>query len=96
MSDALIDLSHITITGQASVLHRPGAVRLDDYPHLVYAPEQYIGKGICTEDNGTSVADIANELAINPDIAAVVAKFATTEAHVRDAIQYALKVEYCH
>lgn len=85
-----IDLTKlIRCEGKASVLHKPGAVRLDDYPRLVYAPGQH-GPGIRTEDNGTAVEDIATAAAETPSYDALAARFNTTVDHVADAIRYAI------
>ena len=89
----VIKLEDVKVTGTAAVLHAPGAVRLDDYPHLVFAPLQH-GPGIRTEDNGTAVADIAAAAAETPDYAALAARFRTTADHVADAIRYALAAGY--
>lgn len=82
-------LKQLKVTGTATVLHKPGAVRLDGFPRLCYAPGQW-GPGVRTEDNGTPVADIAAafvEASGNAD--AVAARFATTPDHVADAVKYA-------
>jgi uncharacterized protein (DUF433 family) len=86
-------LKTVKVVGEASVLHKPGAVRLDGYPLLAYAPSQH-GPGIRTEDNGTPVADIVTELAVNPSVQAVAAKFNTTAAHVADAVRYATDTQF--
>lgn len=88
MSELDINLASLDLDGSARVLHKPGAVRLDDYPLLVYAPDQY-GPGICTEDNGTPVADICHALAETPDLDALAERLGTTPAHVRQAVAYA-------
>lgn len=86
-------LKQIKITGTATVLHKPGAVKLDGFPLLAFAPSQH-GPGIRTEDKGVPVADIATEYAVNPDAEAVAAKFGTTAAHVAEAIRYAAAVKF--
>lgn len=89
-----IDLSKlIQCEGKATVLHKPDAVRLDGYPHLVYAPGQH-GPGIRTEDNGTPVANIASAAAETPDYAALATRFGTTADHVADAIRYAVEAGF--
>jgi hypothetical protein len=93
MAAALIDLKEIRVTGTATVLAKPGAVKLDDYPLLVYAPRQH-GDGIRTEDSGAAVAEIATAAAETPDLAALAARFGTTTNHVVDAIRYALDAGY--
>jgi len=79
----------VEVSAKVETLHKPGVVKLDGFPLLVYSPTQY-GPGIRTEDNGTTVADICNELAINPAAESVAAKFATTEDHVIQAHNYAI------
>ena len=93
MADTNELLQPITISGNASVLHAPGAVRLDAYPLLVYAPIQH-GPAICTEDNQTPVENLAKAFAVNPLVDDVAALYQTTPAHVRQAIQYAQAVGY--
>jgi uncharacterized protein (DUF433 family) len=83
----------LKISGTAEVLHKPGAVKLDGFPLLAYAPAQH-GPGVRTEDVGASVADIATEYAVNPSVGAVAAKYGTTEAHVVDALKYAEAVGF--
>lgn len=87
----IVDLivKKIKFTGNCACLHKPGAVRLDGYPLLVHAPSVH-GPGIRTEDKGVKVEDIAAEFAVNPSHEAVAAKFGTTDAHVADAIRYAV------
>lgn len=87
----LMDLivKSIKLTGDVECLHKPGAVRLDDYPHLVYAPEQH-GRGIRLEDTGVAVADIAAAFAVTPSCEAVASQFNTTADHVAEAIRYAV------
>ncbi len=82
-------LKSVKLTGNIACLHKPGAVRLDGYPHLVYAPI-FHGPGIRTEDKGVKVEDIAAEFAVNPSYEGVAAKFGTTAEHVADAIRYAV------
>jgi uncharacterized protein (DUF433 family) len=86
-------LKTVKVSGEATVLHKPGSVRLDDYPKLAYAPAQH-GPGVRTEDNGTPVADIAIEYAANPSAEAIAVKFGTTSDHVADAIRYAAAVKF--
>jgi hypothetical protein len=91
MADASLPTGPIQIIGTADCVARPGSVRLDDYPLLTFAPEQY-GKGIRTEDNGTTVAAIAEAFALNPNIYAIATQFATSVNHVADAIKYSIKI----
>lgn len=94
MPDILAEfLKTLKISGTAEVLHKPGAVRLDAYPLLAYAPTQH-GAGVRTEDKGVAVADIATEYAVNPSVDAVAEKFGTTPAHVVDALKYAEAVGF--
>jgi uncharacterized protein (DUF433 family) len=86
-------LKQVKVSGDVAALHKPGAVRLDDYPRLVYAPGQH-GPGIRTEDNGTPVEDVAGAVAETPDYAALAAKFQTTPEHVAEAVRYAVAAGY--
>lgn len=93
------------VNAKLEVVHKPGAVRLDGYPLLVYAPLQdshnhpdfakphdptVHGPTIRVENNGTPVSVICQELAVNPDVEAVAAKYSTTAEHVRQAHDYAV------
>jgi len=91
MADATLPTGPIQIVGSAECVARPGSISLDAYPLLTFAPEQH-GKGIRIEDNGTTVAAIAEAFALQPDAVAVASKFATTAEHVRQAIDYAIAV----
>lgn len=83
-------IKSVAVTGSATVLHKPGAVRLDDYPLLVFAPIQW-GQGVRTENNGTPVADIAVAFAeVGGTYAAMAERFGVTEDHVHQALKYAL------
>jgi len=93
MPDANIDTGPIQIIGSVECVARPGAVSLDAFPLLAFAPEQY-GAGIRTEDKGVSVADIATAYATNPDANAIAAQFATSAAHIADAIRYAIATAF--
>lgn len=89
-------LKTIRVTGKASVLHKPGGVRLDAYPGLVYAPAQW-GPGVRVECNGTPVEEIVAAVADagpEADLHALAARFGCSEAHVVDALLYAREVGY--
>lgn len=86
-------LKKVKLSGDVEVLHKPGAVKLDGYPLLTFAPLQH-GAGIRTEDNGTPVADIAVAAVQTPDLATLAAKFGTSAAHVADALKYAVATGY--
>ncbi len=76
----------------ASVEHRPGAIRLDGFPLLTHAPEQW-GEGVRTEDNGTPVDAIFAAYHRAPEIdqfESIAVRFGTTEAHVRQAVAYTI------
>jgi hypothetical protein len=88
MAEFNVKLADSKVRMSTEVLHKPGAVRLDGYPLLVYAPAQH-GEGIRTEDVGASVAEICLALAETPDVAAVAVKFRTTPEHVEQALAYA-------
>jgi hypothetical protein len=82
-------LRNLKVQGTVQVLNKPGAVKLDGFPRLAYAPGQW-GPGVRTEDKGVPVAEIATAFATasgNPG--AVAKQFNTTEAHVMDAVRYA-------
>ncbi len=70
------------------VQHKPGAVRLDEYSLLVYAPNQH-GPGVRTEDRGVRVSDIVAAFARLSDESKVAAELGTTAAHVDQALSYA-------
>lgn len=91
LADAI--LKTVRITGTATVLHKPGAVRLDGFPLLVHAPGQH-GPGIRTEDNGTPVEDLCLAAAENPNLDAVAARFGTTVNHLLQALDYAAKAGF--
>ena len=76
----------VRVNGTATVGHS-GAPRLDGFPLLVYT-----AAGVCTEDNQTLVADICVAVCgpARPGFAEVAERFATTEAHVRQALGYAV------
>lgn len=84
-----IPVERIKIALKADVTHKPGAVRLDEYPLLVYAPTQH-GAGIRTEDRGVPVAKIAAKAVEMPDHDQLAEHFGTTAAHVKQAIAYVL------
>jgi len=83
-----IQLKNPSVSIHLDVLHKPGAVRLDEYPLLTYAPMEH-GPGIRTEDNGTLVSDIVVEYEKIGDNEKVAQKFMTTKEHVQQAIQFA-------
>lgn len=87
-------MKNVKISGTATCLHKPGVELLDGYPHLVFAPLQY-GPGIRTENNGTPVADLVNDLALGLSYDAVAEKHGVTHAHIEDAVRYATKAGYC-
>lgn len=84
-----IDLSKVKVSVNASVTHKPGSVRLDGYPLLVYAPSQH-GPGIWLEDGSASVADVVSAVSETPDYDALASKFKTSGDHVRQAVAYAV------
>lgn len=60
------------------------------FPLLAWAPgHERHGDSVFTEDQKASVDDIALEMARNPNIAAVAARFGTTVEHVVQAMAYA-------
>lgn len=83
------DTHKLAAAVEAHVTHKPGAVKLDGFPLLVYAPVQH-GDGIRTEDVGATVHDICAKLVELPDLDQVAAHFRTTAEHVRQAAAYAL------
>lgn len=93
MSNLNAELADLKVTGEASVLHRPGAIRLDGYTLLVHAPDQH-GPGIRTEDNGTHVADLCAALAETPNLEVVAKRFNTSSSHVEQALAYASAAGY--
>jgi hypothetical protein len=90
----LFDLTKLVkVQATANVLHKPGAVRLDGYPCLCFAPKQH-GDGVRTEDNGTLVADIATAACETPDYEQLAKRFKTSPAHISDAIRYAAETGF--
>lgn len=86
---------------QATVLHKPGAVRLDGFPKLVYCPK--IGEGIrLAADNSITVAAIVAEhrggkspeqIATSHGLTVDVdGEPAPNTAAIEEAIEYARKV----
>jgi uncharacterized protein (DUF433 family) len=82
MTDATIQL-------RATVAHAPNAVRLDGFPLLAYAPKQW-GEGVRTENNGTPVGSIAEDVAAGLSFAESAEKHGVTEAHARQAYAWAV------
>jgi uncharacterized protein (DUF433 family) len=87
-------MKNVKISGTATCLHKPGVELLTGYPHLVFAPLQY-GPGIRTENNGTPVAAIVDDVAAGLAYEAIAAKHGVTTAHIDDAVRYATKAGYC-
>jgi hypothetical protein len=88
MAEFNIQLPDMEFAVRGEVLHKPGAIRLDNYPLLVYAPTQW-GEGIRTEDVGASVEDICLALSEGQGVHDVAKRFETTPAHVVQAAVYA-------
>ena len=99
-------IDDIGVVANVSVFHQDGALKLDDFPLLVYAPMQVShnhldfkaafdpvihGPTIRVENSGARVEDICNELAVNGDLNEVAAKFRTTVAHVRQAHDWSIQ-----
>lgn len=82
----------IRAAGSASVAHKPGAVRLDGYPLLTYAPKQW-GEGVRTEDKGIPVLAVVSKFAELGSIDAAAEALGTTIDHVQACIDYARAVE---
>lgn len=83
----------LKIKGEVAVLNKPGAVLLNGYPGLVYAPAQH-GPGIRTEDKGVPVSAICDDVVAGLTFEAIAAKHGTTVDHVADAIRYAEATGY--
>lgn len=88
--DIEFPLPEIRLSAELSCLHKPGAVRLDGYPRLVYAPAQH-GREVRTEDHGVKVSDIVVAFAATPDPETVAAAFGTSPEHVAEAVRYAVE-----
>lgn len=86
-------LKKIKVVGEATVLHKPGAKRLDKFPLLAYAPNQW-GPGVRCESNGASVEEIAQAFALSPNIDAIAEKFSVTVEHAHQAVEYAVSVGF--
>jgi uncharacterized protein (DUF433 family) len=90
MADATIPTGPIQIVGTAECIEKPGAVRLDGFPLLVFD-----GQAIKTEDNGTTVEDLTIAIAgSNRTYESIAAQFGTTANHVAEAIRYAVAAGY--
>jgi hypothetical protein len=90
MPDASLPTGPIQIVGSAECIEKPGAVRLDGFPLLVYD-----GKAIKTEDNGTTVEDLTIAIAgTNRTYESIAAQFGTTSNHVNEALRYAVSAGY--
>lgn len=72
-----------------SVEHKPGAIRLDNFPLLVYLPFE-AGEGVRTVDNWTKVDDIVEARLADPHLsdADLATRFKTTTEHVKQAVIY--------
>ncbi len=65
---------------------------LHDYSLLAWNPNhEKFGSVVFTEDQKASVADVATEFALSPNIEAIAQKFGTSALHVGQAIAYATK-----
>ena len=92
-----VSLSKVKVSGKG---HCNGGANphppFHDYPLLAWThlghPKH--GDGVFTEDQKASVEEIALALAATPDIAALAAKFGTSEEHVSQAIAYATKAGF--
>jgi uncharacterized protein (DUF433 family) len=82
------DLTGIKARGTATVLNKPGAVTLDDYPLLCYAPAQW-GPGVRVASNGVEVAAVADALAGGRPAEAVASQFGVTPEEAAEAGRYA-------
>ncbi len=68
----------------------PESPDLSDFPLLCWAPDhEKHGNQVFTNDGAASVADVATEFAVNPNLEAIATKLGTTERHVGQAIAYA-------
>ena len=100
------DLKHLAVCITASTTHKLGAVRLDEFPLLVYSPMQEShnhpdfskphdplvhGNVIRTEDHGIPVSAIAAKAAEVQDYEQLAKTFSTTHEHIRQAIAYAVQ-----
>lgn len=71
----------------ATVEHKPGALRLDLYPLLVYAPKQW-GEGVRVASNGARATEIAETLAAAGPAEAVARHFGVTLEELGQAARY--------
>lgn len=91
--DLNIDLSKlIKIQGTATVLHKPGALKLSAYPLLAHVGGE---KGVVLEDVGVPVAEVvAAFVEASGNLKAVAERFGTNENHVADAVRFAADKKY--
>jgi hypothetical protein len=92
-----VELSSLKCTGKGhchggKTPHPP----LHDYPLLAWTHHGHEkhGDGVFTEDGKASVEEIAMALPEMPSLEALAAKFGTTEEHVSQAVNYALKAGF--
>lgn len=89
-----IDLGKYKFSGRATVHEgRRPPVQLDHYPLLAWTHlgHEKHGNDVFTEDQRASVVEIARALTETPDFKALAEKFGTTEAHVVQAVDYAIE-----
>jgi hypothetical protein len=97
MADLKVDFTGVTAKGKGSCHggvhpHPP----FHDY-HLLawmHAGHDRHGMQVFLEDQTASVEEIATEFAAGQVVAAVAAKFGTSDEHVRQALAYAVKAGF--
>ncbi len=95
MSD--IETAPLKVTGRGTC---DGGVNphppFHNYPLLSWTHHGHSewGDSVFLEDGKACVHDIAMEAAVNQNLEAIAAKFNTTEEHVRQAIEYAVKAGF--
>jgi hypothetical protein len=100
------DLKHLAVNCTIECTHKLGAVRLDSFPLLVFAPMQEShdhpdfsaahnplvhGNAVRTEDRGILVSDIVVKAATMPDYQQLADYFGTSTEHIHQVIDYAVK-----
>ncbi len=96
MADAAATIPDLKVVGTASCLGgKHPDPPIDKHPLLCWmVSHPRHGSKVFTEDQAAAVEDIALDVPLHPTFKALAAKFGTTEEHVRQAIDYAIKAKY--
>ena len=83
-----VSTDDVSIQLVGTVTHQPGAIRLDGYPCLVYAPKQ-LGPGVRLNDTHMEVEEIYHVYLSGEPIPDPARQYQTDERHIHEAIAYA-------